>query len=60
MYRENLGSDLFLHVEVQGISAPLIARVDPTTTLAIDDPISLTIDPRHALLFDADGKRVRL
>jgi len=44
----------------QAKELPLIARVDPTTTLAIDDPISLTIDPRHALLFDADGKRVRL
>jgi multiple sugar transport system ATP-binding protein len=59
VYRENLGSDLFLHIEVQGVPAPLIARVDPTMTFAIGDPISLAIDPRHALLFDADGKRVR-
>ena len=59
VYRENSGSDLFLHVEVQGVSASLIARVDPTTTFAIGDPISLAIDPRYALLFDANGKRVR-
>ncbi|CAN5516097.1 hypothetical protein BH10PSE6_BH10PSE6_32910 [soil metagenome] len=59
MYRENLGSDLFLHVEVPGVSAPLIARVDPAATIAIGDTLSLTIDPRHALLFDANGKRVR-
>jgi multiple sugar transport system ATP-binding protein len=59
VYCENLGSDLFLHVAVQGVPAPLIVRVDPTTTFAIGDPISLTVDPRHALLFDANGKRVR-
>jgi len=60
VYRENLGSDLFLHVEVQGVCAPLIARADPAAgqTFSIGDTLALTVDPRHTLLFDASGRRV--
>ncbi len=60
-YRENLGSDLFLHVEVPGVPALLIARADPAAGegIAIGNALGLTIDPRHALLFDAAGQRLR-
>jgi multiple sugar transport system ATP-binding protein len=61
VHRENLGSDLLLHVEVPGVPAPLIARADPARDerFAVGDMLGLAIDPRHALLFDAAGRRVR-
>jgi multiple sugar transport system ATP-binding protein len=61
LHRENLGSDLLLHVEVVGAVAPLIARVDPMAGegFAIGDTLGLSIDPRHALRFDRDGRRIR-
>ena len=61
VHRENLGSDLFLHVDVPGVPALLIARADPAAGegVSIGDTLSLTIDPRHALLFDANGRRIR-
>ena len=60
VHRENLGSDLFLHVEVPGIPTPLIARADPAAgeTFIIGDALALTVDPRHTLLFDASGRRL--
>jgi multiple sugar transport system ATP-binding protein len=59
VYRENLGSDLFLHVQVPGIPALLIARADPEAgeTFSIGDTLALTVDPGHTLLFDASGRR---
>ncbi len=60
VYRENLGSDLFLHVEVPGAPGPLIARADPATGgCSVGNKIGLAVDPVHLLLFDLDGKRVR-
>jgi hypothetical protein len=46
---------------VPGAPSLLIARADPATaeTFSIGDMLSLTVDPRHALLFDADGRRIR-
>ena len=60
-YRENLGSDLFLHVEIARAPAPVIVRADPSVgdSIAIGDTVQIAIDPRHALLFDTDGKRLR-
>jgi multiple sugar transport system ATP-binding protein len=34
IYREDLGSDLFLHVELSGAEAPLIAQCDPSENRA--------------------------
>jgi multiple sugar transport system ATP-binding protein len=61
VHRENLGSDLLLHVEVPGVAAPLIARADPVAGegFTIGDTLGLAIEPRHALLFDAKGRRIR-
>ena len=59
-HRENLGSDLFLHVQVDGLEAPLVARHDPAAaeSFAIGDALSLAPLPAQALVFDRDGKRV--
>ena len=60
-YQENLGSDLFLHVEVTGVSAPLVARCDPadSETFGIGDQMRLGVEPQHLLLFDGEGRRLR-
>jgi multiple sugar transport system ATP-binding protein len=60
-YRENLGSDLFLHVELAGAPSPVIVRTDPATgePVVIGDTVQIAIDLRHALLFDEDGRRLR-
>ena len=59
VHRENLGSDFFLHVQVPGVPALLIARADPAAgeTFSIGDALALTVDPRYTLLFDASGRR---
>ena len=61
VHRENLGSDLLLHVDVPGVPDPVIVRADPAAGegFQIGAALSLAIDPRHALLFDASGKRIR-
>jgi multiple sugar transport system ATP-binding protein len=60
-HRENLGPDLLLHVDVPGVPNPVIVRADPAAGEAfqVGAALMLSIDPRHALLFDSDGKRVR-
>ena len=60
-FRENLGSDLFLHIHVEGIKTPLVAHCDPSEAGAwrIGEPITLVIAPRHVLLFDVEGRRIR-
>ncbi len=60
-FRENLGSDLFLHVHVEGAGAPLVAHCDPSESGAwrIGEPVTLAIAPRHVLLFGMDGRRLR-
>jgi multiple sugar transport system ATP-binding protein len=60
-YRENLGSDLFLHVAVDGASAPVIVRCDSSALDAteIGTSLGLAIPPDALLLFDLDGRRLR-
>jgi multiple sugar transport system ATP-binding protein len=60
VYRENLGSDLFLHVDVPGVPSLLIARADPAAaeTFCVGDTLVLTVEPRHTLLFDTRGRRM--
>ncbi len=60
-FRENLGSDMFLHVEVEGVETPLVARCDPSEagSYRISGQISLTLAPEHVFLFGTDGRRIR-
>jgi multiple sugar transport system ATP-binding protein len=61
VYRENLGSDLFLHVALDGVLGPLIVRCDPSLldTVSLGDSVPIDLSAEHLLLFDGDGKRIR-
>jgi multiple sugar transport system ATP-binding protein len=61
VYRENLGSDLFLHVALQGMPAPVVLRCDPARAGALGqgDPVAVAAAPEDILLFDDQGRRVR-
>ena len=57
---ENLGADCFVHVAVDGLAAPLIARAagSRVAEFRVGEPLALVPDPAQALVFDADGERV--
>jgi multiple sugar transport system ATP-binding protein len=61
VYRENLGSDLFLHVAVDGVATPVIMRCDSSAldTTAIGTSVALAIPSDALLLFGLDGRRLR-
>ena len=61
VYRENLGSDLFLHVAFDGAPSPLIVRCDPSLldSVSLGDRVHIGLSAEHLLLFDLDGKRIR-
>jgi multiple sugar transport system ATP-binding protein len=65
--REGLGSEVILYVatdatpvtgiEDAAVSATVIARVDPTTSLKVGDPAVLAIDPRKIHFFDLETEQ---
>ena len=64
VYRENLGSDLFLHVAPDGAagpSGPLVVRCDPSLldSMSLGDRVQIGLSAEHLLLFDLDGRRIR-
>jgi len=61
VYRENLGSDLFVHVALESVPAPVVMRCDPARApgLALGDMVPLEVAPANVLLFDVQGRRVR-
>jgi multiple sugar transport system ATP-binding protein len=60
VYRENLGSDLFLHVALPGAPAPAIVRCDSSAleSTAIGATVHIAVAAEHLLLFDPDGRRI--
>jgi multiple sugar transport system ATP-binding protein len=61
VYRENLGSDLFLHVALDGATGAVIVRCDPSLldTVSLGDRVHINLSAEHLLLFDGEGKRLR-
>jgi multiple sugar transport system ATP-binding protein len=59
-HRELLGCETLLHVAVDGIHKPVVARIDPIAghALKLGQPVKLTVDPARALVFAADGRRI--
>ncbi|MBM3557642.1 MAG: ABC transporter ATP-binding protein [Alphaproteobacteria bacterium] len=60
-HRENLGSDLFLYVRLDGFDAPIIVRDDPAEIGAfpIGGKLRVKISPERMLVFDQSGQRLR-
>lgn len=61
VHLENLGPELLLHVALDGMDQRLTLRVDPSLRgeLAPRRAIGLRFDPERALVFDAEGRRLR-
>lgn len=58
-HRENLGSDIFLHVTVEGHDGTLVLRSRPDQAAALGAQVSFAIHPDHVLMFDVQGARLR-
>jgi len=61
VYRENLGSDLFLHVALDGAPAPAIVRCDSSAleSTEIGTALRVAVPAEAVLLFDLEGRRIR-
>ena len=62
VYKENLGADVFLHITLDDGANRIIARVTPPEAqgAAIGDELRLGADPGKAMVFGADGRRLRM
>ncbi len=61
-HTENLGSEIFVQISVDGLDRRVIAKCPPSAlpTLSLGEEIGLDFAAESALLFDANGKRVAL
>ena len=61
-HRENLGADIFLHVEIDGPGTRIVARTAPPfrPETGIGARVSVAFNPSKLLCFRADGSRLRL
>ncbi|KMW60083.1 Glycerol-3-phosphate ABC transporter, ATP-binding protein UgpC [Candidatus Rhodobacter oscarellae] len=57
-HRENLGSDLYLHLDLEGLERVLVLRTSPGASARIGDQARFSIDPDAALLFGPHGRRL--
>jgi len=62
VYRENLGSDIFLHVTVNEGEQKIIVRSEPSMVFnsAIGDSVMIGWDEQKVMVFDVDGKNVTM
>lgn len=60
-HRENLGADLFLHLDMPEMVAPLVVRAIPADARGLELGAQVTFDfeAKDLLLFDAEGARLR-
>jgi multiple sugar transport system ATP-binding protein len=61
-YKENLGSDLFLHLDVDGCEQKIVVRAKPHEVdfAAIGETVYFNGEPEKLRVFGVDGKRVAL
>jgi len=58
-HTETLGSDFLIHVSVEGVREPIIARSDPSAGRpAIGEHVGVSIASSRMLIFGADAKRL--
>ena len=62
IYRENLGSDLFLHVTVNEGEQKIIVRSEPSMVFnsAIGDSVMIGWAEQKVMVFDVDGKNLTM
>ena len=62
VYRENLGSDIFLHLSVNEGEQKIIVRSEPSMVInsAIGDSVMIGWDEQKVMVFDVDGKNVTM
>jgi multiple sugar transport system ATP-binding protein len=57
-HRENLGADVFLHLEMAGLAETLILRTTPSESARLGEEVRFNLDRAHLLVFDASGQRL--
>ena len=62
VYRENLGSDIFLHLKVSEGEQKIIVRSEPSMVInsTIGDSVTIGWDEQKVMVFDVDGKNVTM
>ena len=62
VYRENLGSDIFLHLKVSEGEQKIIVRSEPSMVInsSIGDSVMIGWDEQKVMVFDVDGKNVTM
>ena len=62
VYRENLGSDIFLHLAVNEGEQKIIVRSEPSKVInaAVGDQVMIGWDEQKVMVFDVDGKNVTM
>jgi multiple sugar transport system ATP-binding protein len=61
LHLENLGAEAFVHIKVERIEMPLLARMSPDRQLpAIGSAIQFGFPTSAARIFDATGKRIEV
>ncbi len=55
---EHLGSDLFAHVAVDGLSDRIVARLDGEQMLRVGEAVGITFADEHRHRFGSDGRRM--
>lgn len=57
-HRENLGSDIYLHLGLEGLDQPLVLRTEPGKPVPLGAELSVSADADEVLLFDVKGQRI--
>ena len=62
VYRENLGSDIFLHLTVNEGGQKIIIRSEPSMVIntTVGDQVMIGWDEQKIMVFDVDGKNVTM
>ena len=62
VYRENLGSDIFLHLMVNEGEQKIIVRSEPSMVInsKIGDQVMVRWDEQKVMVFDVDGKNITM
>ncbi len=62
VYKENLGSEVFLYIKVADTEDNIIIRVNPTEaqSIALGDETHIAHEPGKALIFNDQGRRITL